>query len=68
MCIHSNITNRGDNAMGRKKGSVNKTNYKQSLTYRLSTEDRMRLLANIIVDHILADTETKTKKKQASNV
>jgi hypothetical protein len=68
MCIHSNVTNRGDDGMGRRKGSVNKTNYKQSLAYRLSTEDRMRILANIIVDHILADMETKAKKKQASNV
>lgn len=54
--------------MGRKKGSASKTNYKQPLAYSLSTEDRIRLLANIIVDQVLADMETKAKKKQASNV
>jgi hypothetical protein len=53
--------------MSRRKGSTNKADYKQSPACRLSTEDRMRVLANIIVDRILADTEVEIKKK-ASDV
>ncbi len=41
--------------MGRLKGSVNKISSKRPKTSSLSSEDRIKFLANIIIDRILED-------------
>ena len=41
--------------MGRLKGSVNKISSKRLKTSSLSSEDRIKFLANIIIDRILED-------------
>lgn len=41
--------------MGRHKGSQNKIDYRIPPTGSLSHEDRLKMIASIIVDRILAD-------------
>lgn len=41
--------------MGRRKGSRNKANYRVPPTGPLSLEDRLKLIAILIVDRILVD-------------
>lgn len=41
--------------MGRHKGSKNKTTYRVPPSGQLSLDDKLKLIAGIIVDRILAD-------------
>ncbi len=50
--------------MGRHKGSKNKTTYQLPLSSQLSLDDKLKLIAGIIVDRILDDIASiNTKAK-----
>ena len=52
--------------MGRRKGSQNKTKRRIMLSGKLSLEDRLKLVAGLIVDRILADLGSADKEAQSN--
>lgn len=44
--------------MGRHKGSHNKTNYRVPPSSQLSLDDKLKLIAIVIVDRIIADIDS----------
>lgn len=53
--------------MGRRKGSLNKINYRVPPTGPLSIEGRLELLAVLVVDRILADLRKVNGKEIKSD-
>ena len=52
--------------MGRHKGSQNKTRYRLPPTGHLSLDDKLKLIAGIIVDRIIADMSGADTEAQSN--
>jgi hypothetical protein len=52
--------------MGRHKGSRSKINYQVPPSGQLSLDDKLKLIAIIIVDRIIADVDSRKMEAKAS--